>query len=279
MADSETLNINDKELKICASEIKQAKNKKDYRELTVADVLTNEKYALKVWSQVLDRITDNSIFRRGNIIKVRAEFSPGYDSYNVYNLELLEKGKIGLDFQQTEAFYKSILAYVESIEDERLRDFISSLIKENEEKFKTTPASTKMHHNYLGGLLVHTHECLEIAKNFLDGHPKINKNDIYAASILHDFGKIFEYSIDLDGVITYNNDFKTKWISHSQWAFSKCMSAGFEVVAKMIATHHGRIDWGAVIDLNEQNLDAIYYLLHHIDDLSAKFGKISIMDI
>ena len=44
----------------------------------------------------------------------------------------------------------------------------------------------------------------------------------------------------------------------------------------MIAAHHARTDWGAIVDLNEKDLEPIVYLVHHIDDLSAKFGQISV---
>ena len=54
------------------------------------------------------------------------------------------------------------------------------------------------------------------------------------------------------------------------------MLAGFKTVAKMIATHHARAEWGAIVDLNEKDIDSIYYLIHHLDDLSAKFGKINV---
>ena len=57
------------------------------------------------------------------------------------------------------------------------------------------------------------------------------------------------------------------------------MAQGFKDVAKMIATHHGRLEWGAIVDLNERDLEPIDYIVHHIDDLSAKFGKISISDL
>ena len=44
----------------------------------------------------------------------------------------------------------------------------------------------------------------------------------------------------------------------------------------MIATHHARAEWGAIVDLNEKDIDSIYYLIHHLDDLSAKFGRINV---
>ena len=56
------------------------------------------------------------------------------------------------------------------------------------------------------------------------------------------------------------------------------MSNGFPNIAKMIAAHHGRTDWGAMIDLGEKDLEPFYYIIHHIDDLSAKFGATSVND-
>ena len=54
------------------------------------------------------------------------------------------------------------------------------------------------------------------------------------------------------------------------------MNAGFKRIARMIAAHHARTDWGAIIDLNEKDLEPILYIVHHIDDLSAKFGKTNV---
>ena len=98
-----------------------------------------------------------------------------------------------------------------------------------------------------------------------------------AGGLLHDIGKVFEYTVDLEsGLIDYNEEFGKEWITHSQYGFSICMNAGFKRVARMIAAHHARADWGAIIDLNEKDLEPILYLIHHIDDLSAKFGKTNV---
>mgnify|MGYP004529920371 CR=1 FL=1 len=80
----------------------------------------------------------------------------------------------------------------------------------------------------------------------------------------------------MDGNFVPNEQFKKEWMTHSQYGFSLCMAHGLKTVAKMIAAHHARTDWGAIIDLNQKDLEPYVYLLHHIDDLSAKFGKINI---
>lgn len=134
-----------------------------------------------------------------------------------------------------------------------------------------------MHHNYIGGLLVHTVECAQFAElNLSNMVYSAHTDEIYAACLLHDFGKIFEYTINTEtGLIDYAPNFRETWISHSQYGFCICMNAGFDFVAKMIAAHHGRSDWGAIIDLEQKDLEPELYFIHLVDNMSAKFGRIN----
>ena len=234
-----------------------------------------------LWEETLNRV-DAKVFKSGNIIRIlSATFNEKFNNCLVANLELLEEAKAGLDKDEQDEKFQTILTRVNEFTDEKLKTFVSGLLFEYEKEFKVAPAAKLMHHNYVGGLLQHTSECVEIADNFLNTFPaKVDKDTVIAACVLHDFGKIFEYNQDEEtGLIDYREDFRKDWISHSQWAYTRCMSAGFKTIAKMIATHHGRIEWGAMIDLNERDLEPILYIVHHIDDLSAKFGKISVSDL
>lgn len=234
-----------------------------------------------LWEETLNRI-DSKVFRTGNQVKILGgSYNEKYNNCLVSNLELVKEAKIGLDKEEREKLFGAIVEYANEIEEEELRTFVTGLLFEYEEQFKITPAAKLMHHNYLGGLTEHTFECLEIAKCLTNSlYKTINKSHLYAACILHDFGKIFEYKIDTEsGLIEYDEDFPKEWLTHSQWGFSNCMANGFKTVAKMIAAHHGRAEWGAIVDLNTKDLDPMMYLLHHIDDLSAKFGRTAISDL
>ena len=234
-----------------------------------------------LWEETLNRI-DQKIFRAGNQVKILSgSYNEKYNNCLVSNLELVKEASIGLSPEMQEKLFEKIFEYAQKITDEKLKDFIINLLTENKEKFITAPAARLMHHNYLGGLIEHTYECLEIAKSLLHVlYKKIDTNIVYAACILHDFGKICEYKIDREtGLIDYEEDFQKEWITHSQWGFSMCMTHGFKTVAKMIAAHHGRTEWGAIVDLGEKDLEPIVYLIHHIDDLSAKFGKTTVSDL
>lgn len=234
-----------------------------------------------MWEETINRI-DEKYFRSGNKIKiVKGTFNPQYNNCLVSEIELLEEAVTGLSTEAQEHLYNKICERVTRFQEEKLRTFIADVLTENEEMFKVAPAAKVMHHNYSGGLLQHSFECMEIADKIAEMFPKkIDRDELVAASIIHDLGKIYEYNLNQDsGIIDYSEDFRNTWISHSQWGFTKCMVAGFPKIARMIAAHHGRTDWGAMIDLSQKELEPYVYALHHVDDISAKFGKTNISDL
>ena len=234
-----------------------------------------------LWEEALNRI-DPKTFRSGNIVKIRsASFNEKFNNCLISSLDLIEEAKTGISEEESAKLFQKIIDCIETFKDEKIKEFTLRLIKKHEDGFKFSPAAKLMHHNYIGGLLVHTAECVDFAELL---YPKLNcgatRDEFLSAVILHDIGKVFEYKVDSEtGIIEYNEDFRHEWISHSQYGFSVCMTEGQKKIAKMIAAHHSRTDWGAIIDLGEKDLEPYCYLVHHVDDLSAKFGKISINDL
>ena len=231
-----------------------------------------------LWEEALNRM-DMKLFRSGNLLRiVSGSFNERYNNCLVSSLELIKEAKTGIDKDEQEKVFKELEEYIDKIKDESLRNFVEKIYSENKDKILISPAAKLMHHNYIGGLMVHTLECLRYAeKNMEIFFQRVKQDEVYAACLLHDIGKIFEYTVDTEsGLIDYDENFRKEWISHSQYGFSICMTAGFKRVAKMIAAHHGRAEWGAIVDLNEKDLEPYVYLIHHIDDLSAKFGKTNV---
>ena len=246
--------------------------------LQLKDPYSGELLNCILWEEALNRM-DSKLFRSGNILRiVSGSFNEKFNNCLVNSLELIKEAKTGLDKDEQEQAYQELVTYINKISDEKLRNFVLKNYEENKERILIAPGAKLMHHNYIGGLMIHTLECLKYADVNLDAFfQRVNRDDVYAACLLHDIGKIFEYIIDTEtGLIDYDEDFRKEWITHSQYGFTICMSAGFKRVAKMIAAHHARADWGAIVDLNEKDLEPIYYLVHHLDDLSAKFGKTNV---
>ena len=246
--------------------------------LQLKDPQTGEFLNCILWEEALNRM-DTKLFRCGNLLRIAAgSFNEKYNNCLVSALELIKEAKTGLDEKEREKEFENLIEYINKIKDEKLKNFVLEIYTANKDKILVMPAAKLMHHNYIGGLMVHTLECLKYAEINMDAFfQRVNRDEVYAACLLHDIGKIFEYTIDLEsGLIDYDENFRKEWISHSQYGFSICMTAGFKRVAKMIAAHHGRADWGAIVDFNEKDLEPFVYLIHHIDDLSAKFGKTNV---
>ena len=246
--------------------------------LQLKDTENDEFLNCILWEEALNRM-DSKLFRSGNQLRiVSGSFNEKYNNCLVQALELIKEAKLGLEQNEQEEEYKALIEYIEKIKDEKLKKFVMDIYAENKEKIMISPAAKLMHHNYIGGLMVHIHECLRYADTMFGMFfQRVNHDEVYAACLLHDIGKIYEYKVDLEsGLIDYDEEFRKEWISHSQYGFCICMNAGFKRVARMIAAHHARADWGAIIDLNEKDIEPILYLVHHIDDLSAKFGKINV---
>lgn len=230
-----------------------------------------------LWEETLNRF-DSKVFRAGNIVRiVSASFNERYNNCLVSTLSLVKEAKMGLEENEREKVYSQILLYFDKIKNEKLNNFLTTYFIEHKDLIKIMPAAKMMHHNYVGGLMVHILECLQYAEcNMNNSVYKFNQDNIYAACILHDIGKIYEYTINLEtGLIDYDENFRKEWLTHSQYGFSLCMNNGFKEIARMIAAHHGRSDWGAIIDLNEKDLEPELYFIHIVDNLSAKFGKIN----
>ncbi len=231
-----------------------------------------------LWEETLNRM-DSKVFRTGNQIKiVTASFNEKFNNCLVTSFSLIKEAKMGLTPEEREKAFNKLVSRFAEIKNEKIRDFLLEFFKEHEAKIKPAPAAKVMHHNYIGGLMVHTIECLEyLDANYPLFRHRVNKDEVMAACILHDIGKIFEYKYDEEnGLIDYNEEFKKTWLTHSQFGYTLCMSHGFTSIARMIAAHHGRAEWGAMIDLNEKDLENELYLIHLIDNLSAKFGKTSV---
>ena len=232
-----------------------------------------------LWEEALNRM-DSKLFRTGNQLRiVSGSFNEKFNNCLISALELVKEAKTGLDLAEREKLYGEILSYVNNFKNEKLKTFILNYFEEHKDLIMVMPAAKLMHHNYIGGLLQHIFECLQFAEinMALFAHP-LNEDDIYGACILHDIGKIFEYTIDVEtGLVDYAEGFQKEWITHSQYGFSVCMANGFNKIARMIAAHHGRAEWGAIIDLNEKDLEPELYFIHLVDNLSAKFGKINIL--
>ena len=279
---------NEDQFKVMSFQIGQTKNGKTMWRIGLQKLGEENVLTGVVWSEDIPRF-DGAKFKVGNIIKfLGQDYNSNYNSVVIKNVTVLKEALSGMPEVVATACLKDINNCIDCIiasnmpEEGMTADNIQtlknipllSLAKEikkfvNDDKFLTTPAAEKYHHNYIGGLLKHTHEVLEIVSQLKIMFPIENIDALMLAAILHDIGKCFEYETDLKlGTATTDKDFIHNQFSHIMWGTQLAQSHGAYDVARMVASHHGKIEWGALIE-PETNEEKV---LHLADMLSATTG-------
>src|SRR5699024_9906682 len=90
-----------------------------------------------------------------------------------------------------------IMHRVDEIENTTIHTIIKEFLSSNEDdlyKFMTYPAARSVHHDYVSGLIYHTYSMLHLALSIHNIYPNLNKDLLVAGVILHDIGKIKEYT-------------------------------------------------------------------------------------
>ncbi len=255
----------------------KTRENKDMKRLYLKELQSGNEYKCVMWEDVISSLEDN-VLKNGNIIKVvNFVYKENFNTYTLTKVELIKQAPIGLNEETRNKIYDNIVELVKTFKNEHLKEATLEELKKNEELLKISPAAEKMHHNYVGGLLLHTWECLGIAKSILSStYQKVDKELILAACVTHDLGKMFEYEVNIEtGDIQRSDEFDNSWLSHIYYGFSWANNNDLPKLAHIIASHHGRIEWGAIVE--PKTLEA--RLFHHIDDISAHLGRLGVDEI
>ena len=185
--------------------------------------------------------------------------------------DYLLQSKENLDELMSKIFSK-----INSIENYHLKNLLKTFFDDQEfiEKFKKAPAATKVHQPYLGGLLEHTCNLVRICETICDIYKEVNREFLITMALLHDIGKVREYTYDR--VIEYTDE--GKLLGH--------IAIGLEMIDQKIKSldnfppdlelmikhtllsHHGRFEFGS--PKLPSILTAI--ALHYADEIEAKIS-------
>ena len=267
----------DGEYKIVSFGISETKNGDTMAKLHIKDTKTEETFNCIIWNDFLVKI-DKKALRVGNIISVvESEYNEKFNNEKIKQIKLIKEARTGLSETERQVLFDKILEIINSFKDDKLKTSLMEVIFQNEHLFKTSPAARTQHHNYIGGLMQHTIECVEFAKAIFPVIPvDMNHELVLTGCLTHDLGKMFEYTVNMEsGVVGVNEKFINEWISHIHWGFSWANQNSFHELAHIIASHHGIKDFCALIEPQTKEAE----LFHEIDMLSSRLGILSVEEL
>jgi len=91
------------------------------------------------------------------------------------------------------------------IYDEPLSEVVTELLftdRKTAEAFRRAPCTRSGHHSYIGGLLEHTVAVGTLALETCQLHPRLDSDLLMAATLLHDIGKVREFTYGADFGVT-----------------------------------------------------------------------------
>lgn len=166
-------------------------------------------------------------------------------------------------------------SFIERINDEALRNTVQYAISSVEESFFKSTAAVKMHHAYVFGLLEHTLKTARMASALLPLYPFVDADLALAGCILHDIGKVREYS---QGLVPERTKIGILQ-GHVVLGYRLVRGAGLknglkrdilERLEHIILSHQGEPEWGAAA--RAATPEAVF--VSNVDNFDAKMGAI-----
>lgn len=185
-----------------------------------------------------------------------------------YELEsFVNASTYDIDFLREE-----INGFINMIEDPIIKELVNASMESVGDLFYQYPAATRNHHDFVGGLAAHVYGMCKIGISLCEHYEIYNKDLIIAGCVLHDMGKIEEYTAPMLAEYTPLG----KLVGHIS-----IMHANFTQIAKdlghqdteqalvlrhMILSHHGQMDFGSPVVPMVKEAE----LLSFIDNIDAR---------
>ena len=235
----------------------------------------------KVWENAVEL---DKIFKKGDIIFIEGRAASYKNSVQISISTIRKISREDIDpadylpAVKTDVgeMFSALLGHIENVNDKFLKDLLNAFFQDRETAslFQRAPAAKGFHHIYLGGLLEHTLSVVRLLEKVSAHYPALDKDMLITGGILHDIGKIYEFSYN--SLIDYSDE--GRLIGH--------IVMGVEMLNKKIAginnfpqqlalelrhiilSHHGEFEFGS--PKRPKTLEAL--VVHYIDDLDAKFN-------
>jgi 3'-5' exoribonuclease len=166
-----------------------------------------------------------------------------------------------------------------SIQNRHLSAIVQAYLDDEKlmENLCRAPAAMSFHHAFIGGLLEHTLNAIEVSDAIVKFYPGLNRDLVIAGIFLHDIAKTWELSYEsafgyTDGGQLVGHIVKSAmWLEHKRVQAEELLAEKIpqdliDVLQHIILSHHGLPEFGAA--KTPATPEAI--VVHTIENLDAK---------
>jgi 3'-5' exoribonuclease len=206
----------------------------------------------------------------------------------VNNIIAVDPAKVNTDDflakteKDTDKLFAEVKEMIAKIKNSQIKMLVEEFQNDSElmEKFKTAPGGMKIHHNYLGGLLEHTHNMMKVSLAILDMYPQVNDDLVIGGIFIHDLGKTEELSYDTAFSYTNSGQLIGHIVQTMVMLNEKAQNLEkrgnpidkeiLDALGHIIVSHHGQYEFGS------PKLPATpeAFMVNYIDDLDAKLNQV-----
>lgn len=174
---------------------------------------------------------------------------------------------------------KKLHEMIESINNRHIAAILQVYLDDGElmTAFCKAPAAMSMHHAFLGGLLEHTLNAIEVADAIIKFYPGLNRDVVIAGIFLHDIAKTWELSYDTAFGYSDGGQLVGHIVKSAIWLDQRARKAEellgekipqnvIDVLEHIIISHHGVPEFGAIKPPSTPEAIAV----HFIENLDAK---------
>jgi len=153
--------------------------------------------------------------------------------------------------------YSVIKKEFTGIQNKPLKHLLDMFFQDDEvvTLFTHAPSAITHHHNYIGGNMEHTVGVIRLCQNISEMYPNINKDLLLCGALLHDIGKLKEYTYAAAIDISNEGNFIGHIVLGEQWVREKIQvmrtnGTDFpkeleQQLIHLILSHHGKYEWGS----------------------------------
>ena len=180
--------------------------------------------------------------------------------------------------RDVDQMFKRIVALSESLDAWYLRALFSAFWEDRSftARFKRAPAAKKMHHAYIGGLLEHTLSMAILADKIAEHYKGIDRDFLVAGALLHDMGKIREFSYDIgidytdEGRLVNHIVIGLQMIEEKMRTIPSFPEEAALLVKHMVVSHHGSKELGSPEP--PKTIEAV--ILNCIDEMDSRIQAV-----